>query len=197
MSRVKTVDDVDWCYGNVLCNTNDEDEDDDGHPDITDGVHEYNGCQLQTDAGWFPASYTMSPSSEQMLYYQNHLGGGTDAHNILAPPGYWHSATTAQDDMDVGAKLHDVDPTTDEYERMEKYFQDGAGSNASSGVPQMKRARITRIQRIENLNLWQVCASCGVGVRQHVLTAPPAPPPSPRCTVVQGVPVCAQRSGRA
>lgn len=150
VSRLKSVEDVDWCYGIVITKPKDVDA---GHQDQRHGkagagehhgIEAINGCDLRNSSGWFPASYTTAPTDEQILLYQESLGGSSAATGALKVPEYWVQARAQTEEDTIGAVLYDVDPTSNEYERVAKDFDAGAGGMRDNNTPQMETLKVGR-----------------------------------------------------
>ena len=71
-----------------------------------------------------------------------------------APPIY-SPTSLAQ----VGARLHDLRETDEEYEQLSTQFQATIHGMRPDNTPQLNNVRILKIQRIENLQLWQSYAA--------------------------------------
>ena len=124
-----------------------------------DEEREFNGCELRKNGGWFPASYTKPPTPEQLLHYQERQGGSVAANDALAPPEYWMASQCGLDDDTVGATLYDVEQTSEEWEAVEKDFNAGIYQMQGNNRPNGEALKIVKMQRIENMNLWQSYAA--------------------------------------
>ena len=152
VSRLKSVEDVDWCYGIVITEPGGTDEDDARHQNHghgqgkagpgEHGIEAISGCDLRTSSGWFPASYTAAPTDEQILLYQESQGGSSAATGALKVPEYWVTGQAQTEEETVGAVLYDVDPLSNEYERIVKDFNAGAGGMRANNTPQMQTLKV-------------------------------------------------------
>jgi len=159
VSRIKSIKDVDWCYGIVVAKP-EGDDDEEEHENQAASVESLKGVALRVTGGWFPASYTGAPTDEQILMYQDSQGGSAAASAAMAPPPYWVASKAATYEEMVGAILYPVDIGSDEFERVEKDFLAGAGGpRANSKLPGHTGLKVIEIQRIENMNLWQSYAA--------------------------------------
>eukprot|EP00622_Pseudochattonella_farcimen_P001904 FR736719.1.p1 GENE.FR736719.1~~FR736719.1.p1 ORF type:complete len:292 (+),score=16.34 FR736719.1:3-878(+) len=146
---------AEWCYGIVVWQPSEETE----QAVSGDDSEVINGVELRQTAGWFPSEYTEPPSLEQMDAYQAEQGGAGAVSENLKPPEYWQAAKTAVEDEQVGARLHDLRETDEEYEQLSTQFQATIHGMRPDNTPQLNNVRILKIQRIENLQLWQSYAA--------------------------------------
>ena len=161
VNRLQTIEGEDWCYGIVISNglSGDLDDEELNQEHVFQGKTEDDNCALRHNSGWFPASYTKPPTPEQLLHYQERQGGSVAANDALAPPEYWMASQCGLDDDTVGATLYDVEQTSEEWEAVEKDFNAGIYQMQGNNRPNGEALKIVKMQRIENMNLWQSYAA--------------------------------------
>lgn len=111
--------------------------------------------EILTDTGWFPIEQTQQPSGEDLAVLQSQVGDTGE----LAAPSYWDAVVDP-----TAVQLHDLKPGDAERDAVVKAFK------YTLVPPQFQIVKIIRVQRVQNLAMWQsyIVKRQSVCYREHL-----------------------------